>query len=611
MSTKNRTFTGAPTNIDLAKSVVFANEQISRIKCRDRDILKSICNKFTERSDCDAYKDLEWNQESSDKGVWTMPYYSPDSSEKCETDPSSGGSKLIDGKCGCMTNEDCLGTDKIVAQRSPFCIAVKCQFKSVSDQDFINVTDTSTNPIDICGNKINIFDFQYGMCKIASKELCNNSSKLPYKESGCSEEKRLTGECRVNPSAVVPTSCKNPDDDDDKDKDPCKGIDTSTYLEWDSQTNSCIMGNHALKKYCEYPATRLGCAKCPTEGQENCNSTTCDISDCGEDGRDKLGRIGGGVVDVPSFYYTDNGKNLGSKTTGSCFMTPDYCFRFNTRPSKKWAECAYQKTKQDCESLIDKRVSSNNNNKCLWNEEIETCKGRLIQKSEECTPDTTKEAMGLAGGCEISDEEYECSETDQDNDYDEDKPTQSGVCVESLLNKDESGNPKRYRVDVNSACNISDAQKIAQFFVGKTLLAELSSGTKCARDDSEYNKESYATPGVMKTTLTEIFRKFNSYPDKTTMDLSHKDMESKQVLFPNFAGNGVNLYLIKYKSGIETQGFLYDEVKMVYPTICKKNKKLEITRDDVKNSKTAKKLYLFENSKDLINTTISDFSKKK
>ena len=186
-----------------------------------------------------------------------------------------------------------------------------------------------------------------------------------------------------------------------------------------------------------------------------------------------------------------------------------------------------------------------------------------------------------------------------------------------------------YRVDANSSCRTSNPKKLGQFFVGKTIFAELEGGTKCTRGPPWKPpwKESYTTdyekqikslevsPEVLGITLKELFSKFKSYPEKTIIDADKSNIKNTAKLINNFAGDGISLYTITLKNGLNKYGFLYDEVKLKYPKLCKKIKGKEciiVRKSDIKNNKGLKRIYLLENSKDVINTTFSDiFHKKK
>ena len=285
MSATNRGLTSPPQPPDYNIAYGFATEQITRIKCKDFEILKLLCDKLNKKNPPPSPKlvpekgcDLSWNIDT-EPTLWNLPYFFPPSvscnnahgNDDCLNQPSSGGSQCIKGTCSCKTDKDC------GAKQSSFCIIPdkqeygQCQFNKTTDYK-----DTLSNyiPYEDEGQtkRINILDFSHGDCKITTPNLCKASSVLPYKETGhCTTTQRQAigngAGCSINPAAVV-YKCP-PKKDDDDDKDNCAGIDTSTYTEWDPANNKCIFGNFELKKYCEYPSTRLACAKCQVASDSN------------------------------------------------------------------------------------------------------------------------------------------------------------------------------------------------------------------------------------------------------------------------------------------------------------------------------------------------------
>jgi len=121
---------------------------------------------------------------------------------------------------------------------------------------------------------------------------------------------------------------------------------------------------------------------------------------------------------------------------------------------------------------------------------------------------------------------------------------------------------------------------LEQFIVGKTIFRDLFTGAH------------------------EGFKQ-NPPPQKVRKMFDKKYMSKTKLLGKDFAGEGVNLYLIEWndKAGYvdpkalgATVGFMPDEVKKVYPNLVKTDKDnvkwLEVSMDQAKQDRYIKRIYL-------------------
>jgi hypothetical protein len=126
-------------------------------------------------------------------------------------------------------------------------------------------------------------------------------------------------------------------------------------------------------------------------------------------------------------------------------------------------------------------------------------------------------------------------------------------------------------------CYETTGQKIAEeFFLGRTIFR-----------------------GIKK-----LFEGFNSIPEKAEKLADDRYIESKKLLFKNFAGAGIHLYQflwkedavkLDYSTRMPTCGFLSEEIESVYPELVQKKngvKFIVITRKQIKREPKLKRIYV-------------------
>lgn len=171
-------------------------------------------------------------------------------------------------------------------------------------------------------------------------------------------------------------------------------------------------------------------------------------------------------------------------------------------------------------------------------------------------------------------------------------------------------NLQKHCVGPDSECSESDAQKAGEFFVGKTLFYMFDKKTTCRE-----NYEEYKNSGNVKVLNSVISDKLKNtseyacfvYPNKIT---------NKKVLQRDFAGKGINLYLISSSNDSVMIGFDPEEVRAVYLDIVEdhsQGKIICIHRDEIKTDKNLKRIFLTIQSRGwmtnlIVNLTLKNFT---
>lgn len=172
-------------------------------------------------------------------------------------------------------------------------------------------------------------------------------------------------------------------------------------------------------------------------------------------------------------------------------------------------------------------------------------------------------------------------------------------------------NPKdsssKYCTGPDSECKITTGEKAAEMFVGKTLFY-IFSGRLC----EGYSKPS-ESPQV-KNSLLDLMRQFNNLPDTVVKVADKKLMQSKKVTGRDFAGPGINLYLITWSSDSDIRplvqsGFDADEVKKVFPWLIEKKKGvkyIKLSKKDIGKNNSLKRIFLTLSSSQWVSKNIAE-----
>ena len=90
-------------------------------------------------------------------------------------------------------------------------------------------------------------------------------------------------------------------------------------------------------------------------------------------------------------------------------------------------------------------------------------------------------------------------------------------------------------------------------------------------------------------------RVFEQVPDQAVAKCDERDMKDSFLVAPNFAGPGVNLYIITWNDDSRNLGYKFNELKKDFMTYLKKKNGrayIKILKDDIRDNKALKRLYL-------------------
>jgi hypothetical protein len=185
-------------------------------------------------------------------------------------------------------------------------------------------------------------------------------------------------------------------------------------------------------------------------------------------------------------------------------------------------------------------------------------------------------------------------------------------------------------VGPGAECEVSTGDKVGKFFVGSTLFYMFKKG-KCegqSQGQGTHTSESYvkddrakSTPSVSKNDTPvptkdgtpsvpskkdfaelakDIHEQFKDSPETAVALADSKFITNKIIIGKDFAGPGIHLYMIVWKSGQSNAGFLADEVEKQYPDMVEnhpRGKLIIISRNELGTDKNLKRIYLIINSK--------------
>ena len=493
---------GSWTTSDIVAAMAYAKDQINYQKCKDQDIMKKICPGG--KTNC-----LVWKENTNNK-LWVTPDLTTEHVCKTDTDCND-----IYGAPQCLMDD--IRGEKV------------CSFKP---------------------DKINS-----GTCNIATKELCDASSKLPYQcdekgnckliyedkkcktkddckkgkcekglcmcssDDDCASKKCENGVCKTTPNTdyvewrpditcstdepcIGGMVCSNDGKCQCKDDGQCPG--NATCVDGICTGGRCVIGNWPLKQWCEMPKSR-----CQADKDGNYPSMCKGSADAP------------GVTDVPPFAYNDE--------TGSCHITKPYCDYYKI-DYEGGGSCT---TDADCGGEADYTQTCHMKNPA----------------------DTT------------------------------------GTCV-----------------GPNSDCHVSTGQKVGEFILGATIYRYFKSDTSGCHNQDEV-KEGYE-PKKLATQLNDLF---SSYPEKVIVKGDKRDMVARKMIYPNYIGK-VSLYYIVWLDGKKGVGIDASEVRKEFPkNVFKKDdrKVVMVKKSDVieGGDQNVKKLYLTLNSLHFFDNLITPSNK--
>ena len=457
------------------------------------------------------------------------------------------------------------------------------------DPDIIN---------DVCKNTCKKSDLDCNDCKNNIKYIENNQNQIwtrvfNYTSDDCTTDSDCTKglKCIKNPSDPIGSknlscgfdtindyagncgitseiTCKNLSipkyncDKNAKSIEECTKTKDNRYAEWhynnpsdQSKGGKCILGNFYSKQWAENPQTR------------------------------SLATKQGGIP--PPFFYDDQNSNV--------YITPEYCYYF------QGATTMY--------GTGSKNTADNDDNSCKGGNWVRSSDCDLIGGNcrHVCVSNDTSAPYYGAIKCTT---DADCPKST----YKSDVNTNSGIYMEQTkcMNIDNGKTSDKICIGDSSDCTTSTLKDIATNLVGNTLFNMFVQPP--ATRDCEANtvkdvlhikdtKEKFE-PKLLENDIKDFFSKFNNISDNVSKLADSKYMKNKKVLTKDIAGSGINLYLIEWNVntvnfGIKDKsdiGFDYDEVIKLYPEICKivdKIKFISINKDQIKNNKDIKKIYVY------------------
>jgi hypothetical protein len=265
-------------------------------------------------------------------------------------------------------------------------------------------------------------------------------------------------------------------------------------------------------------------------------------------------------------------------TNGKVYLTKEFCNKYDTKFAS--GNCTIQ-------SGIDiegKPRYKKDETKCPKNSKCITCTDGLYACSERlCTTGNKTNCM---------DDERCSTEFCTGNDC-----PATGVCT-------------------NEFSNCYTTTDVGEFLFGKTLFRMFDTGKfYCPKDTKKDVKENFEQNNFQNR-IKNILSTFDKFPEIVIKIADTSLMNTKSLASKDFAGKGINLYVINWKKneGIESYndvGFIADEIQYVYPHIIKikdGKKYIYISKKDIKDN-NLKRIFLSANSGNWLLSNILYFNK--
>ena len=408
-----------------------------------------------------------------------------------------------------------------------------------------------------CG--FNSDEIPAGNTVITNRQTCLNLSTPVYT---CSEGATSLDECT--------SSVKN----------ASTGSDGLRYVEWHEDNppdpnnkygGKCVYGNFTLKAYAEFPQTHA------------------------------MAKKEGGIP--PPFYYDqDNGK---------AYITPKYCNYFG----------------------LEYGTGSKNNS-----DSDDSCKGaNSWRRTDDCNLiGATCRHVCISSDTEKTPEYWGAIKCNTDADCPNSDPSfvNGEMTKAKCLNIDKSNPDNKICIGDSSDCFLTTGDEVIQMLVGNTLFNTFE-GTKAIRDCAKntfedifhdtkikenYNEQNEQNKQTKNSeNINNMFSNFNKISEQVSKIADVKYMEEKKILVKDYAGKGINLYLIKWDlkasklgiTSINDIGFDYDEIVKKYPKICtqfKNTKFISINKKQLSNN-DIKRIYVYIGSNGMIKKMINNLNK--
>lgn len=530
MSTAQNLFNFTP--VDFAMALAYAEDQINYKICTDPKTIQAFCK---DKGDC-----LKWRSEPA-RQLWSKP---------------RNFSRVT-----CNTDADCKANPDSVLQ--PHCRAIEtgekfCAYDPQIPNDIVNA----------------------GTCQIVSPEKCDEFSKVPY---SCNEDKSV---CTLSTDKNAryyewrPTEfskCSNTGA-------PCYGA-TSKCLpsgECTCQTNAdcagtatcqdssitpgqkvcrgggqCVFGNYVMRQWCENPKSR--CMPTPAKGAKTCKTNadcpspqTCYGDKCVSDAdypQDCKGsKDKAGITDVPPFYYDSR--------SGRCFMTKPYCERnvtdFGVSDGRT---CGAD---SDCEGLSWSSI---------WSRTSKCIAGKCTSDAKPCTAQTDCQADEVCHAGYCTGPRNQCGDTLG-------KEYLGMNWIDMTLGR------TGYHQMVQNKWDAS--QNFPTNPLDLDQWKEWEKGWNCEqKDKKEWFVPDAETPEMpempqLVPLIANLLPFMDRIPPTIECLVDDRMVHEKELLSSTFVAK-LKLYVIVWSYEASTKpkptfGFLYSELKKVYPSLLKKIK---------------------------------------
>ena len=269
------------------------------------------------------------------------------------------------------------------------------------------------------------------------------------------------------------------------------------------------------------------------------------------------------------------------QSKGQIYLTKNFCNKYDTQFAS--GNCGIQ---SGTDSDGNPTFKKDEKEKCPINSTCKKCVDGLYACSERsCTTNNKSKCM---------DNERCSTELCEGNDC-----PNEGVCTDEFSN-----------------CYTTPGQDFGEFLFGKTLFRMFDKGSfSCPKDTKKDIKENFEKNNFQDH-IKKILSTFDKFPETVIKLADSRLINSKSIAHKDFAGKGINLYIINWKknediSSYNDVGFIAEEIEVVYPHIIKiKNAKkyIQISKKDIKDN-NLKRIFLSSNSGNWLLRNILYFNK--
>lgn len=144
----------------------------------------------------------------------------------------------------------------------------------------------------------------------------------------------------------------------------------------------------------------------------------------------------------------------------------------------------------------------------------------------------------------------------------------------------------------DTKCYTPTKDKIAQFFVGRTLFYMMQKGKVCEKFTSSRKEEK----SELEEIKDDIKQNLSKIPSTVLFLYDPKKITKEKILMKNYAGNNINLYLFEIEKEKAVVGFKPSEIENKYPSLVQHHYdgtiSISIDKSDLQGDKNLKRIYL-------------------